>query len=223
MATTRPELTLDHRRMFRDFVRLVCEMDKCRFVKKYREQDHTISCEEGADGQAKTTAPDYDWEDFRSFLTIFRKVGIANDEPTYLSKIYKLMGLYASDALRQQLAAEQTQVMAVLHGAWTGMQVGGTIDGKEVMFSTADLLAMVTNGMIFHEDLSHREAVGMFAKEPRWTYLWPTIHFKIMPIKRIAVGLFHSLWQDGILADSDYPEDWQAAKRDWEARKKNAV
>jgi hypothetical protein len=222
MARTRPELTPDHRRMFRDFVRLVYKMDQSRFVKKYRERDHTISFDESRDGEAKTTAPDYDWDHFVSFLTIFRKVGIANDEPTYLSKIYKLMGRYASDALRQRLATDRSQVIAVLHGAWTGMQVGGQIDGKEVLFSTAKLLDMVTNGMVFHEDLDHRQAVEMFAKEPQWTYLWPTIHFKIMPIMGIAVRLFQFLRQDGILTDADYPEEWQAAKRDREA-KKNAV
>jgi hypothetical protein len=220
MATTRPELTPDHRTILRDFVRLVHEMDQCRFVKKYQEQDHTVSCEPDVTGEAKTTAPDYDWEDFRSFMTIFRKVGIAVSEPTYLAKIYKLIGLTASDALRKRLAADRSQVMAVLTGTWTGMQVGGTIDGKEVRFSTAELLDMVTNGMIFHEDPRHRQAIDLFVKEPRWTYLWPTIHFKIMPIKHIAVMLFRYLWQDGILSDADYPEEWQASKRAWEASKK---
>jgi hypothetical protein len=100
------------------------------------------------------------------------------------------------------------------------MQVGGTIDGKEVTFSTGELLDMVTNGMIFHEDPDHRRAVEMFAREPRWIYLWPTIHFKIMPIKHAAVMLFRYLWQDGILSDADYPEEWQEAKRAWKASKK---
>jgi hypothetical protein len=222
MATTRPELTPEHRTMFRDFVRLVYEMDRCRFVQQYRQQNQTISCGQDATGEAKTTAPDYDWEDFRSFMTIFRKVGIAVGEPTYLAKIYKLIGRYASDALRERLATDRSQVMAMLTGTWTGMQLGGTIDGKEVTFSIADLLDMVTNGIIFHEDPSHRPAVEMFAKEPRWTYLWPAIHFKIMPIKRVAVVLFHYLWQEGILSDADYPQEWQASKRAREASKKNA-
>jgi hypothetical protein len=222
MATTRPALTPEHRMMLRDFVRLVYEMDRCRFVRQYRQQDHTVSGWTDSDGHLKTSAPDYDWDDFRSFLTIFRKVGIAVGEPTYLAKIYKLIGRYASDGLRERLAADRSQVMAMLTGTWTGMQVGGNIDGKEVTFSVADLLDMVTNGIIFHEDPSHRRAVEMFAKEPRWTYLWPTIHFKIMPIVRAAVVLFRYLWQDGILSDTDYPEEWQASKRAWESSKNNA-
>jgi hypothetical protein len=223
MATTRPELTSEHRGLFRDFVRLVYEMDQCRFVRRYREQDHTVACRIDDDGAATTTAPDYDWDDFRSFMTIFRKVGIAVNEPMYLSKIYNLMGRYASDALRQRLGTDRQQVMTMLNGSWTGMQVGGTIDGKEVTFTTGELLDMVTNGMIFHEDPDHRKAVEMFARAPRWNYLWPTIHFKIMPIKRAAVMLFRYLWQDGILSDADYPEEWQALKRAWEASKSNSA
>jgi hypothetical protein len=109
--------------------------------------------------------------------------------------------------------------MAMLTGTWTGMQVGGTIDGKEMTFSIAELLDMVTNGMIFHEDSSHRQAVELFSKEPRWVYLWPTIHFKVMPIKNAAVMLFRHLLRDGILSDADYPEEWQASRRAWEAEK----
>src|SRR5262245_52397285 len=47
----------------------------------------------------------------------------------------------------------------------------GTANGKEVTFMTGELLDMVTNGMIFHEDPRHRQAVEMFAREPRWSYL----------------------------------------------------
>ena len=203
--------------MFRAFVRLVYEIDQSRFVKKYREQDHTVSCRPDADGETKTTAPEYDWDDFRSFMTIFRKVGIAVNEPTYLAKIYKRMGRYASDALRKRLGADRPEVMAMLDGTWTGMQVGGTIDGKEVTFSIADLLDMVTNGIIFHEDPGHRQAVEMFAKAPRWNCLWPVLHFKIMPIKNAAVMLFRYLLRDGILTEADYPDEWQDARRAWEA------
>jgi hypothetical protein len=221
MATARLELTPEHRAMLRAFVRLVYEMDQCRFIKNYRQLDHTVSCGLDANGEAKTTAPDYDWDDFRSFLTIFRKVGIAVNEPTYLAKIYKLIGRYASDALRERLATDRSEVMATLTGTWTGMYVGGIIDGNEVQFSTAELLDLVTNGMVFHEDPRHRQAVEMFAKAPSWNYLWPTFHFKIMPIKNIAVMLFRYLLRDGILSEADYPEKWQASKLAWEAEKDN--
>jgi hypothetical protein len=218
MAASRPKLTPEHRTMFRDFVRLVHEMDNCRFVQQYRQQDHSVSSD--VDGQ--TTAPDYDWDDFRSFMTVFRKVGIAERESTFLPKIYKLMGRYASDALRQRLADDRSQVIAMVKGSWTGMQVRAQIDGKEVTFSIGDLLDMITNGMIFHENPSHRQAVEIFVKEPRWTYLWPTIHFKIMPIKNAAVRLFRYLLKDGILSEADYPDQWRAAKRAWETAKSNA-
>jgi hypothetical protein len=222
MATTRPELTPEHRGLFRDFVRLVYEMDQCRFVRQYRKQNHAVSGEVDANGELKTTAPDYDWEDFRSFMTVFRKVGIAENEPTHLAKIYNLAGRYASDKLRKGLAANRQQVMAMLYGTWTGMNVVAAIEGKERTFTIAELADMVTNGMIFHEAAKHRQAVETFSKEPRWAYLWPALNFKIMPIKNAAMRMFHSLWQDGILSDADYPEEWQASKRAWEASKRSA-
>lgn len=222
MATARPELKPEHHAMFRAFVRLVHELEQCRFMQQYKQQDHTVSRWTDANGGAITSAPTYDWEDFRSFMTIFRKIGIATGEPTHLAKIFKLAGLYASDALRARLRTARPQVMAVMFGTWSGMQVGGRIDGKKVSFSTAELLDMVTNGMIFHEDSKHRQAVELFSSEPRWTFLWPTIHFKIMPIRQIAVMLFHDLWRDGILSEADYPTEWQAAKHAWEASKGNA-
>jgi hypothetical protein len=219
MATDRPALTLEHRTMLRDFVRLVYEMDRCRFVRQYRQQSQTISFVSDAEDEVKTTAPDYDWDDFRSFMTIFRKVGISVKEPTYLARIYKLIGCYASDEFRQRLGADRSQVMAMLTGTWTGMRVGASVNGKQATFSIAELLDMVTNGMIFHEVSRHRDAVEAFSKEPRWFYLWPTIHYKIMPIKNTAAMLFHYVRQDGILSDSEYPEAWQASKVAWEAKR----
>jgi hypothetical protein len=220
MASERPDLISEHRAMFRAFVRLVHEMDKCRFVERFGEQDHTVSGEVDANGNLKTTAPDYDWEDFCAFMTVFRKVGIAEKEPTHLWKIYKLVGRYASAKLREGLAANYEQVKGMLFGTWTGMNLVATIDGKEKTFTIAELADVITNGMIFHEDPKHRQAVESLAKEPNWVVLWPTINFKIMPIKNAAMRMFHSLWQDGILREADYPDEWQAEKRAWEASKK---
>lgn len=112
--------------------------------------------------------------------------------------------------------------MALLEGTWTGMRVGGTIDGKEVVFAIAELLDLVTNGMIFHEAQRHQQAVEMFAKGPRW-YLWPVIHFKIIQIKNAAVMLFRYLLRDGILDEADYPEAWRSAQKAWEAAKKESA
>jgi hypothetical protein len=222
MTATRPALTPEHRALFRDFVRLVNEMDRCRFVRKYREQDHTVSGEVDDNGELKTAAPDYDWEDFRSFMTVFRKIGIAENEPTHLAKVYKLAGRYASDKLRKELAANRQQVMAMLYGTWTGMNLVATVEGKEKTFTVAELADMVTNGMIFHEVPRHRQAAATFSTEARWMYLWPALSFNIMPIVSAAILMFQSLWQDGILGDADYPEEWQAEKRAWEAAKRGA-
>ncbi len=85
MTMVRPPLTPEHHTTLRDFVRLVYEMDQCRFIREYRKQDHTISGSRDENGEFHSRGPDYDWDDFRSFMTIFRKIGIAEKEPTYLT------------------------------------------------------------------------------------------------------------------------------------------
>jgi hypothetical protein len=212
METTRRGLTPEHHTVLRDFVRLVYEMDHCRFVRKYRKQQHTVSCWQGLNGEAKFTAPDYDWEDFRAFMTIFRRVAIAVQEPTHLANVYKLIRRYASDALRKEIARERPQVMTMLTGKSAPAQGGRTMDGEEAGVSVSKLLDMATNGMIFQEEPSDREAGQEDPKTFHWRYLWPAIHFRIMPTLRGTFRLFHYLWRDGILADGDYPEAWQTSK-----------
>jgi hypothetical protein len=58
MATTRPALTPEHRAKFRTFVRLVHELDQCRFMRQYKQQDHTVSRWMDDNGEAKTSVPD---------------------------------------------------------------------------------------------------------------------------------------------------------------------
>lgn len=49
------------------------------------------------------TTPDYDREDFRSFLTIFRQVAVSKDEPIYLIKIMNIVSRYANNDLQKEL------------------------------------------------------------------------------------------------------------------------
>jgi hypothetical protein len=59
MVTTRSQLTPEHRGMLRDFVRLIYEMDQCRFIEKFRAQDHTVSGGTDENGENYDSGPDY--------------------------------------------------------------------------------------------------------------------------------------------------------------------
>ena len=62
-------------------VALVNDFSRSRFFQHVRDQDHSISTERQDEGTYRVTVPDYDWEDFRSFLTGFRQVAMSEDEP----------------------------------------------------------------------------------------------------------------------------------------------
>src|SRR5947209_16808392 len=118
MARIRDQLFPEHRTQFRDYVRIVYQMNECRFIRTFQTQDQTTSGQADVGGIFHSTGPAYDWEDFRSFMTVFRKVGIAKDEPTYFSKVFKLVGQYASDEFRHRLESNRRNVMARLEGYW---------------------------------------------------------------------------------------------------------
>jgi hypothetical protein len=75
----------NERSQLRQFVRLVHEMRVSRFIRTAESQDHSIRSNRLDDGLYRITTPDYDLEDFRSFLTLFRQVALSKAEPVYAS------------------------------------------------------------------------------------------------------------------------------------------
>lgn len=211
------ELTAEDRETLRTYVRLVYDMSECRFIKSIRNEDQTVSGSVDENGNPTTSGPDYDWEDFRSFMTVFRKVAINENDRTYFTKILKIVGKYAGDAFRGVLKKSKKEAMARLKGYWTGILVGAVIEGKEVKYNVAQLLDAITNGEIFHSGPEHQTALKLLDQDHR-AVLWPVIHFKILPILGMMVGLFHDLWRDNILATADYPAPCQQLKIEWEKK-----
>jgi hypothetical protein len=209
MAEIRPSLRPDHRQVLQAFVRLVHEMEQCRFVQKFSNQDQTVSGCSGPNGPEITQAPSYDWDDFCSFMTMFRKVGIAKKEPTYLTKVFKLVGLYASDALREWLKANKDAVVRTVEGAVEGWHFNVKTSDEVAKLSTWKVLDMVTNGIIFHEEERYRSVVESLNDGPRWPYIWTAMNTSIVHILNIGIILSGYLYQDGILKEVDYPVEWR--------------
>jgi hypothetical protein len=206
MDNPRPPLTPEHRQQLRDFVRLVDDMSRSRFIETYRTQDHTISSDLDDDGTSKITAPDYDWEDFRSFLTVFRQVAISQNESIYFTKILNTVGRYASDELREKIGEMRTPLITRLEGRYRGMMFGKeTSEGPEISLTSHDILDALVNGQIFHNDGSHREAVEFLNASERWQYLCPLLGEIVIPALRDFIWLFKAIRSDGILEDADYP------------------
>jgi hypothetical protein len=183
---------VQERGQLRQFVHVVASMDRRRFIKQLREQDQTVSFGQELKG------PQYDREDFDAFLTDFRKVAMSDSEPIYLTKVMGTIGKFASDSLRSNLKQLRALILPVLEGRRTGMSIGYNREGEEVTLTPEQILNTLVNGEIFHVGPEHTsQAKELRGLQPLF-YLWPTVHFFIMPIHRACVWLFHALWRDGI-------------------------
>src|SRR5688572_3338748 len=91
-----PTLPQREREQLRLFVQAVCDMVDSRFIQHSNKQDHSIEVKRLDNGDWNITAPDYDWEDFRSFLTNFRQVAFSDKEPIYLPRIRNIASQYGS-------------------------------------------------------------------------------------------------------------------------------
>jgi hypothetical protein len=205
MSDPRPPLTPKHRDLLQHFVRLVDDMSRSRFLERFRKQDHTVRFR-GEDGQPQITAPNYDWDDFRSFLTTFRQVAISKNETVHVFKITKVARDYASPALRAHLDRLDAGLRPLIKGDYAGISFGGVFpSGEEISLTSPQVLDSLVNGLIFHADERHREKVAFLSANERWQYLWPLLFEVIIPMVKACIWLFHALRHDGILADSDYP------------------
>jgi hypothetical protein len=184
---------------------LVDEMSRSRFVERFRSQDHSISCGTGEDGVYRTAAPEYDWDDFRSFLTIFRQVAISTKEPVYITKVLNTAGLYANAELRENLGEIRKEITPRLDGRYRGMKLGMTLGEQEVSLSVREILDALVNGLIFHSDPGHKKALAVLDASERWCYLWPLLFEIIRPCLVAFIWLFHAFRRYGILTDADYP------------------
>lgn len=90
-----------------------------------------------------------DAEDFRSFLTIFRKF-IAPDSAIYLPKIYNLCHLYITDAETKEFLAEARSIwLEIQQQPDSGMTV--TVNGRRLL--PKDVVDIWINGYYFHDDV----------------------------------------------------------------------
>lgn len=206
MSATCLPLSDQDRDLLRHFVRLVDEMSRSRFVERYRKQDHSISCKTGEDGEPLVTGPEYDWEDFQSFLTTFRQVAISRRETVYILRVIDAVAPYATPAFRVQLSGMRDILKQRLEANYSGMCFGGkTPTGQEVSLTTFEILDALVNGRIFHADKKHRPTLAFLDSTERWHYLWPVLFEFVIPVLRACLWLFHALRREGILDQSDYP------------------
>ena len=170
-----------------------------RFIKDLQEQDQTISFNEQLGG------PDYDREDFDAFLTDFRKVAMSDNEPIYLTKVLVTVGKFASDDLRKGLTVLRGELLPLLENKVAQMTFTYKKDGNNIVLTPEEILDSLVNGDVFHVDPAHTGTASDLRGMNPLEYLWPTVHFFVLPVLRGCVWLFKAIHKDGLLELSDYP------------------
>lgn len=139
-------------------LRLFCETcDKiavCRFVQEIPKQSHHIFIGRLPDGRVVDEYPRYDDDDFRAFLTHYRKLRL-NDEPTNLFGILKLLKWKGEEADRVLLDRLKTDIKEEGEGWW-----GATLQdesGDKLLVTQESLEEMILYGEVFHLDDEHKK------------------------------------------------------------------
>jgi hypothetical protein len=205
MAETSPSLTNDERAQLKQFVRLVQDMVACRFIQRVREQDHSIRTERMENGEFRLTAPDYDWEDYRSFLTTFRQVALSQSETVYLPRIRNIVARHASDDLRKELGKLKNHIVPIIEGKLVGIRFGQASSDGEVSFTSHQLLDTLVNGTIFHSDLEHDHTARLILSAQPWQYILLILNEIIIPVLNACTWLVNVIQIEGYLDEADVP------------------
>jgi hypothetical protein len=188
------------------FVRLVLDMNKCRFIQRAKTQTHEISMERLPDGNAKIIAPDYDWEDFRSFLTVFRQIALSRKDSVYLPKIKNIIAKHADSGIRKELDELRKNIFPIIEGKYAGMKFGAEIEGKEISLTSFELLDAIVNGEVFHGDQEKEQETRLIYISQPWEYLGILQAEIIAPVFNACIFLLNKIRTENYLDDKDFSE-----------------
>ena len=207
MTTSPPSPTPKDRELLRQFVRVVDSMSRRRFMERFRQQKHTISFVGGVSG------PNYDREDFEAFLTDFRKVAMIRRDSVHLTYVLRAVEKYATDDLQSSLKLFHANLVPLVEGKKTLMTYSYQRGEETISLSLDQVLSTLVNGEVFHVNPKHAEKARDLRSRNQLYYLWPTLHYFVMPIFRGSVWLYHAIRYDGILGESDYPTPYRLNER----------
>jgi hypothetical protein len=140
------------------FCRVCDEILECRFVKELPNQDHSIRMSSlRSDGTCDYYQPNYDRDDFRSYMTLFRKL-LLEKEQTNIYRVLNILTMHMKDN------GELTELKKIKKGLKTMERCGfmdfnlGS-DEKPEMYSPRKVYDVVINSDIFHTDADGEKAL----------------------------------------------------------------
>lgn len=145
---------------------------------------------------------DFDWQDFKSFLTTYRQVYHLEKEPIYIYTIRNIMSRLAANdvALQKDLKQLKKNCAAVASssGASPLIKVERQEDGTLVEGTPYQLLQILLNGHVFHSDDDLHDAVNVLLGVDSWLYLTFIYANVIAPMLRNGMWLALKITELGL-------------------------
>jgi hypothetical protein len=141
---------------FRIFCSHCDKMKECRFVKELPKQEHNTEMHRQTNESWETVFPDYDDDDFRSFMTLFRQ--LIREGPINVFSIMKILSRHASEKERL-VYKEIKKSLAFEANSFGGIQIAIGKPGEEETFSPEKMILTLFNAEIFHSDMAKQDAL----------------------------------------------------------------
>jgi len=164
-----------------DSLRVFCEICddiiSCRFIREFNKQDHVFRSTKNRDGTRTSKYPEYDDDDFRSFMTHFRKLFLQNERgvKTDIYSVISILSRYGTARDRKALH----DIKSVLNQEKQGwIRVNVEVDGEEKSFTPGDIMNLIVNADVFHSDAELSSTKKVYRKTG-WIMQAPFLRFAI--------------------------------------------
>jgi len=172
------------------FIKLVSEMKESGFIQSIKDENNSISVSED-----EKKHPTYNPAEFEAFLLRFRQVAVLKSEPTYLTKIAKIVGKYGDESTKEFLR-EMRQVFSLLEGNVADFRMGK--DGHSKTANVHEMLHALVNGDLFHGDGRYEDVIAITEDSENWFYIFPILNFFIIPVLRACDALVYLIEKENL-------------------------
>ena len=196
---------LSDRERLKQFVRAVYDMMGSRFIARVKVQDHSVTSEVLESGERRITAPEYDLEDFISFLTTFRIIAMSRDEPVYLPGISNIVSRHASQRVRQELKEMRAQIIPRIEGRYSCMRLGRGGPQGDASYTSYELLNALVNGLVFYRDPDYANVTELIRGARPWHYVSLLLREILLPVAVTCNWLVNVIRRERLLDDAGFP------------------
>lgn len=138
--------TAEQKHRLNTFCEVCDSIAACRFIRDFNNQPHHIFVGKLPDGTVKDEWPRYDDDDFRAFLTHYRKLRL--DGETKFERIVNLVKRVCDTNDREKLDYFKNEVKKEGR-SWWGASLQDE-NGEQLFYTQEDIEDLILNGEVFH-------------------------------------------------------------------------